>query len=616
MNQAPICKEKQFLQPASLLPAVIALAEAAGDVLAAEFVRPDGPRGQGSHAEVDHEIEATLRARLLELLSARWRGEETGALEGDGGPYCWLVDPHDGTSAFLAGERGSSVSIALLRDGIPVLGVVHCPLSPDRGKDTVAWAEGLPHLLRNNMPVEPALVTAGLSAGTVVFVSQAAPEWPVGNARAVAPARFVALPSIAYRLARVAAGDGVAAVSLNGPCGWDYAAGHALIRGAGGILIDEQGDEVTYKTNGSSYTGFCFGGAPLAVRELAGRDWSSVRSGQHVMPRTQISWPRQASDSALDRAVGCLMGQISGDSLGSLVEFQTADQIADEYPDGVRDLADGGYWSTIAGQPTDDSELALDLARTLVGRTHWSSEAVADAYAGWYASQPFDIGGTTRQALSAAAAAPAKKAEIARAAANRQSQANGALMRCAAIGIWAKNPSDAAAAARSDACLTHPNPVCQATSAAFVAAISTAIEGGDLVAMLDAAETAIPEPEARQVRAALAAARRGEGPKEFFHQQGWVLIAFQNAFCHLAQGTTLEAALIETVGRGGDTDTNAAICGALLGALQGRTAIPVRWSMPVLACRALPKFARRPRPARYWPDDVSLLAEALLSRKR
>jgi ADP-ribosyl-[dinitrogen reductase] hydrolase len=116
---------------------VIAAAEAAGRTLAAEFARPDGPRGGADHADVDDEIEAALRKQLLELLPARWRGEETGVLAGAGGPYCWLVDPHDGTSAFLAGERGSSVSIALLRGGVPVLGVVHAPLSPDRGPDTI-----------------------------------------------------------------------------------------------------------------------------------------------------------------------------------------------------------------------------------------------------------------------------------------------------------------------------------------------------------------------------------------------------------------------------------------------------------------------------------------------
>jgi ADP-ribosyl-[dinitrogen reductase] hydrolase len=230
--------------------------------VAAEFARPGGPRGHGSHSDVDDEIEAALRKQLLDLLPARWRGEETGVLAGAGGPYCWLVDPHDGTSAFLAGERGSAVSIALLRDGVPVLGVVHAPLSPDRGPDTIAWAEGLDHLLRNGAPIAATLADARLSVGAIVFVSQGAPEWPVGNALAVAPARFVALPSIAYRLARVAAGDGVAAVSLNGPCGWDYAAGHALIRGAGGVLVDEAGRDVTYTMDGSSNTRFCFGGGP------------------------------------------------------------------------------------------------------------------------------------------------------------------------------------------------------------------------------------------------------------------------------------------------------------------------------------------------------------------
>jgi ADP-ribosylglycohydrolase len=147
------------------------------------------------------------------------------------------------------------------------------------------------------------------------------------------------------------------------------------------------------------------------------------------------------------------------------------------YPDGVRDLADGGTWNTIAGQATDDSELALDLARTLVRQVTWSSEAVAAAYAGWYASRPFDIGGTTRQALSAAAAATQDKARAAQKASNGESQANGALMRCGPIGIWARDAAEAAAAARQDAALTHPHPICEAASAAFVAAIATAIAG-------------------------------------------------------------------------------------------------------------------------------------------
>ena len=599
-----------------LLQPVITLAESAGRLLAAEFALPDGPRGAGSHADVDDDIELMLREQLLALLPARWLGEETGEKIGPGGAWCWLVDPHDGTSAFLDGHRGSAVSIALLHEGVPVLGVVHAPLSPDRAADTIAWAEGLDHLQRNGARVTPRLAGCELSAGAIVFLSHTAAEWPLGNGQAVAPAHFVALPSIAYRLARVAVGDGVAAVSLNSPCGWDYAAGHALLRGAGGVLLDEAARDVTYTVDGRSSKRRCFGGAPAPTRALAARDWGAVRNGGRQPRRVSLGWPRIPEGIALDRAIGCLLGQVVGDSLGSLVEFRSPRDIARQYPAGVRDLADGGTWNTIAGQPTDDSELALDLARTLVSQTSWLSEAVAAAYAGWYASRPFDVGGTTRQALFAAAAAAQDKSGAARKAANRESQSNGALMRCAPIGVWARDAGEAAAAARQDAALTHPHPICQAASAAFVAAIATGIGGGDRDAMLAEADAAMPELDAAPLRAKLAQASCGEGPSDFTAQQGWVLIAFQNAFRHLAAGTLLEAALIETVAEGGDTDTNAAICGALLGAAQGRAAVPPRWTMPVLACRpALELGAPQPRPTRYWPDDLPAVAEALLARR-
>ena len=90
-----------------LLPPVIAAAETAGRMLTAEFARRGGPRGGGGHAEVDAEIEAELREQLLALLPARWLGEQTGEQAGPGGCFCWLVDPHDGSSAFPDGRRGS-----------------------------------------------------------------------------------------------------------------------------------------------------------------------------------------------------------------------------------------------------------------------------------------------------------------------------------------------------------------------------------------------------------------------------------------------------------------------------------------------------------------------------
>jgi len=91
-----------------------------------------------------------------------------------------------------------------------------------------------------------------------------------------------------------------------------------------------------------------------------------------------------------------------------------------------------------------------------------------------------------------------------------------------------------------------------------------------------------------------------------------VLIALQNAFYELLHAPSLEEGVVATVRRGGDTDTNAAIAGALLGAVHGRDAVPSQWRQMVLSCRPVASRAARPRPMPYWPADVYELAERLL----
>jgi ADP-ribosylglycohydrolase len=104
----------------------------------------------------------------------------------------------------------------------------------------------------------------------------------------------------------------------------------------------------------------------------------------------------------------------------------------------------------------------------------------------------------------------------------------------------------------------------------------------------------------------------GAKPVDFFTHPGWVVLALQNAFFCL-MNMDFEEALVSTVGQGGDTDTNAAIAGALLGAAHGRDAVPQRWVFAVLSCRPLAESgALRPRPTEYWPDDILELSEALL----
>ena len=82
-----------------------------------------------------------------------------------------------------------------------------------------------------------------------------------------------------------------------------------------------------------------FAGAPEAARHLAKFSWAQLEQEPRREPRVTLGFPRRARDPELGRAMGCLLGQVVGDSLGSLVEFRSAKEIAASFPDGVSDLA-------------------------------------------------------------------------------------------------------------------------------------------------------------------------------------------------------------------------------------------------------------------------------------
>ena len=306
--------------------------------------------------------------------------------------------------------------------------------------------------------------------------------------------------------------------------------------------------------------------------------------------------------SKLSRAQGCLMGQCVGDALGSLVEFQSSTEILSRYPHGVRDLHDGGTWNTLAGQPTDDTEMALALARSIIEQSKYSHDHAFNAYVEWLESNPFDCGTTIAAALHGNP--------------NDSSEANGALMRISPLGIYGSTKPLAQVTdwAQKDAELTHPNPKCGQANALFVTALSHSISS-----MATADETfahIVDWSQKLKVDNSLAEVIRSAEitpPSDYMSQQGWVHVAFGNALWQLKHADDFESGVVNTVMRGGDTDTNAAIAGALLGAVYGFEAIPKRWVDCVLNCRpkqGLPNVIR-PRPQKYWPIDVLDLAETL-----
>jgi len=302
----------------------------------------------------------------------------------------------------------------------------------------------------------------------------------------------------------------------------------------------------------------------------------------------------------LFRAQGALVGQLVGDALGTAVEGWTPDRIRATYPDGVREMMANDELQTIPGQLTDDSEMALVLARSLVDRGEYDAAFVRGAYLQWLQSGAFGYNPELGAALEG-------NPDV-------ESVTNGALMRVSPIGIFGAGVWSGVVElwANEDCLLTHPNPVCLAANELFAAAIATAI------AVESPPEALFEHLRARAETDGLLAdivKRARNARPHYLERPDLVIICLQNALYQLVHAESFEEALVDTINQGGDTDTNAAVCGALLGAVHGIDAIPKRWVKKVLSCtpKAGNRGVARPRPEEYWPIDALDLAGRLVS---
>ncbi|WP_346963020.1 hypothetical protein [Pseudomonas lactis] len=155
---------------------------------------------------------------------------------------------------------------------------MYAQVTPEGIPDSVDWAEGMPYLIRNGRAAYSYVADEELSSESTVMVSAAAVDKAELNRELCAPGDFHPMPSIAYRLARVAAGDGICGISLYAVSAHEVVAGHALLRGAGGVFLDENGADIRYVTDAEMRTVSqrCFGGSPSACRELLTHDWDRI----------------------------------------------------------------------------------------------------------------------------------------------------------------------------------------------------------------------------------------------------------------------------------------------------------------------------------------------------
>lgn len=324
------------------------------------------------------------------------------------------------------------------------------------------------------------------------------------------------------------------------------------------------------------------------------------------------------------RAYGTLWGACIGDAAGAPLEFLKK-ELTEELVQNALDMKGGGIWGAAPGQITDDGELMLSLATALalMSKQKFDVESVAQFYTRWYLSQPFDIGTTTENAFGPLGHTivyqQAKQngfASIILEAAlnnNTMSQANGSLMRCMPLAVWAyniENPDIIAEVARMDSRLSHPHPNCQDSVACYVLALVHLIRYGDPHQAFQFAESWANQAATPDVCEWLEQAKAGDLP-DATQQQGWVRVAFTNAFYHLWKGSSFEEALKETLEAKGDTDTNACIVGGMMGALYGFESLPQHMVSAVLYCDTYQ--GSHPRPDFLHPNILHPLFMDLVS---
>lgn len=232
--------------PADDLELLSAAAEAAGAIARRHF----GTRtrwwekagGEGPVTEADIEIDAMLRARLTAARPGYgWLSEETADDAARlSAPALFVVDPIDGTRAFLAGNPGFAHALAVVRDGRPSAGVVHLPAL---GLTYTATAGGGARL--TGRPLAAAAGVALDGARLLVSKSQLAPElWPGG----VPPVERHFRHALAWRLCLVAEGAFHGTLTLRDAWHWDIAAGALVAAEAGARVTDRSGQALRFNT--------------------------------------------------------------------------------------------------------------------------------------------------------------------------------------------------------------------------------------------------------------------------------------------------------------------------------------------------------------------------------
>jgi ADP-ribosyl-[dinitrogen reductase] hydrolase len=326
-----------------------------------------------------------------------------------------------------------------------------------------------------------------------------------------------------------------------------------------------------------------------------------------------------------NKLMNSMIGAFVGDAAGATLEFYNR-PITEEIAINAMSMPGGGAIRVGPGQITDDGELTIALWTALNTSISRDSNTLLlsamKAYSDWYESCPFDIGCTCSMAFEeynnffqentnteSITYFSDKIQDMLHlvSSVNKSSEANGALMRSTAIATWyAKNtdiiPTRGADFAKEDAKLSHPNIVCQEVNAIYVYAIIHLLRGkspNETIHLLN--NYVNTNITSEKVKRWYFQESLNIAPIDCTQQIGHVRWGFVLSIYFLRNPhISYEEAIMTTLIKGGDTDTNACIVGGMVGAYK---AIPDHMKKPVLEydCTKLYRVARQShiRPINY-----------------
>ncbi|MBO8151994.1 MAG: 3'(2'),5'-bisphosphate nucleotidase CysQ [Candidatus Marinimicrobia bacterium] len=229
------------------LEVAVEAAREAGKILSKYFSNSEYWVKEKSHAnpvtKADYEADSFLKSFLLDHFpNYGWLSEETkDSRERLTKKYTWIVDPLDGTKEFISGLPEFVISIGLVEDGKPILGVI---FNPVRNELFFSELGKIPKLNDREISV----TNAESISNAVIMASRTEIANGLWEPYRKLFKKFVHCGSVAYKLANIAAGNADIMVSLRPKHEWDICAGHFLIESAGGVMKRIDGENIKYNS--------------------------------------------------------------------------------------------------------------------------------------------------------------------------------------------------------------------------------------------------------------------------------------------------------------------------------------------------------------------------------